>query len=117
ARKSSSDTRTTPSTSRESASANVVLPAALTPSIATRLLFGSARTRATTSSNEELGMELRPPLRPRGHDPLAAEDLLERLRLRLRVVGLQVELREPQPVALLEQVVDPVAGRVELEPV
>ena len=33
------------------------------------------------------------------------------------IVRLQVQLREPQPVAALQQLVDPVARRVELEPV
>src|SRR3954470_13478317 len=75
-------------------------------------------------------MELRPALRaPRDEaderladldvaaDPLAAEDILERARLRLGIVGLEVQLGQAEPVALLEQLVDPVARRMELEPV
>src|SRR5690242_1804649 len=75
-------------------------------------------------------MELRPALRAARYeadervadldvraDPLAVEQVGERLRLPLRVVGLQVQLRELQPVALVEQLVDPVAGRVQFESV
>jgi hypothetical protein len=75
-------------------------------------------------------MKLRPPLRAAGDeaderlpdlhvaaDALAPEDFLERARLRLGIVCLEVQLGEAEPVALLEQLVDPVARRMELEPV
>src|SRR3954452_16435095 len=67
---------------------------------------GRFRIRAT--SEKELCMQLRPPLRPARHeaherladldvgaDALAAEDVREGLRLRVRVVGLQVQLGQP----------------------
>ena len=41
----------------------------------------------------------------------------ERFRLHPRLVGSQLELGEPKLVSLLEQLRDPFAGRVHLEPV
>src|SRR2546423_12939902 len=49
-------------------------------------------------------------------DLFALEQLRERACLRLRIVSLHVQLRQPEPRALLEQVVDPVARRVQLQP-
>src|SRR3954470_11867477 len=122
--------RTTPGTRAAIASARVVLPEALTPSMPMRLPRGSPAMRATSASDEELGMELRPPLRAAGDetdervadldvtpDALAAEDFLERARLRLRVVGLEVQFGKAEAVVLLEQLLDPVPGRMQLEPV
>jgi glyoxylase I family protein len=75
-------------------------------------------------------VQLRPALGPARHeaherladldvpaDALAVEHVRKGLGLRLRVIGLQVEFREAQTVTLLEQIVDPVARRMELEPV
>src|SRR5437764_3403807 len=85
---------------------------------------------ARPRSQEELGVQLRPALRPAWHeadervtdldvraDALALEHLRQRRRLRLRIVGLEVQLGQTEPVALLEQFVDPIARRVQLEPV
>src|SRR5882757_8016965 len=86
--------------------------------------------RDMSALDEQLRVQLRAALRaPRyeAHERLADLDVgaelcaLEYLgqcaRLRFRIVRLQVQLRQAQPVALLEQVVDPVARRVQLEPV
>src|SRR5690348_509897 len=80
--------------------------------------------------DEHLRFQLGPPLRAAGReaderladldlraDPLAVEQLRDRLRLPLGVVRLQVELGETEAVRLAEQLVDPVAGRMQLEPV
>src|SRR4051812_5412998 len=80
--------------------------------------------------DEQLAEELRPALRAAadeaddGFADLHAgsvaggvEDLREGLRLARRVVRLEVQLRKPQRVALREELVDPLARRVELEPV
>src|SRR4051794_23023218 len=48
---------------------------------------------------------------------LEVEDPREGLRLPGRVVGLQVQLRQLQLLALREKVLDPLARRMELEPV
>src|SRR5579864_5273497 len=80
--------------------------------------------------DEQLSMQLGTPLRAAGEEPderladldvgaqpFAVEHLGERQRLRLRIVSLQMQFREAQTVALVEQVVDPVAGRMQLEAV
>src|SRR6185437_5971275 len=80
--------------------------------------------------DEQLAEELRPALRAaadEAHDSLTdfhagsvavgIEDLRERLRLARRIVRLEVQLRQPQFVALCEQLVDPLARRMKLEPV
>ena len=83
-----------------------------------------------TRSKENLGDELRPSLGAallEAHErvadehvavePVDAEDLRERNGLLLRILRPQVELAEPELVASGEQLVDPVARRVDLEPV
>src|SRR6266404_5685969 len=80
--------------------------------------------------DEHLRFELGPSLRPAGReadegladldvrtDALAVEEVRERVRLALRVVRLQVQLGEAQPVGRAEQLGDPVARRMELEAV
>src|SRR5205814_7252824 len=81
-------------------------------------------------SDEHLRFQLGPALRASGReaderladldlraDPFAVEQLGDRLGLALGIVRLQVDLREAEPVGLGEQLVDPVARRMELEPV
>src|SRR6185312_5655704 len=80
--------------------------------------------------DEQLAEELRPALRAaadEAHDRVAdlhagavalgVEDGRERLRLALRIVGLEMELRQLQFVSLREELVDPLARRMELQPV
>ena len=75
-------------------------------------------------------MELRAPARSARHEPkpriadqhartvdAEIENLRQRFGLRLRVVRAQVELAEPQLVLRLQQLVEPLARRMELEPV
>src|SRR5579864_3176698 len=52
-----------------------------------------------------------------GADALAAEYVRERVRLAEGVVGLEMDLRESEAVSLADEVVDPVARRVQLEAV
>src|SRR5438067_7032175 len=82
-------------------------------------------------SDEQLAVELRPPLRAAGdeaHERLAhmyaavgvgleVEDRRQRVRLLLRIVRLQLQLRHAQVGRSLEQLLDPVARRMQLEPV
>ena len=92
--------------------------------------FPARRPRPRRSSRQHLGHELGAALGPRGeeaHDALAEvharalaleeEDLGQRDRFLLGVVGAQVELADLELVGLRERVVDPVARRMHLEPV
>src|SRR5437016_2817443 len=80
--------------------------------------------------DEKLGVKLRATLRPLGDEAddgvgdldaavpgRQVEQVAERLRLRHRVVGAQVELGEPKDVLGRDELVDPLPRRVELEPV
>src|SRR5581483_7190627 len=81
-------------------------------------------------SDEHLRFELGPPLRAAGceadegladldlrADPPAVEELRDRCRLPFGIVRFQVELGEAETVRLAEQLVDPVAGRMKLQPI
>jgi hypothetical protein len=81
-------------------------------------------------SNEQLGVELWPSLwavRHEPHDGVAdlhrrgrvghGQQLAKGRRLELRIVGAQLELGEPQILSMVEQLLEPVARWVQLEPV
>src|SRR5688500_6108527 len=81
-------------------------------------------------SGQQLTVELRPALRAAGQEAddrvpdrhirpveLGIEQLRERDRLRLRVVGEQVQLRQRELLRVLEQLVQPLPRRVHLESV
>src|SRR2546425_3395908 len=78
--------------------------------------------------DEELAVQLRPSLRAAGDEAyecladldraflgLEPEQPGQRLRLRLRVVREQVELGQAQIAALRQELLDPVAGRGQVE--
>src|SRR4029077_11567760 len=80
--------------------------------------------------DEQLAEELRPALWAVGDEAdygvahfhacsvaLDVEDPCQSLCLPRRVVGLQMQLRQPQLVTLREELVDPLPGRMQLEPV
>src|SRR5438477_3362679 len=104
--------------------ADEIPPAARCP-FQTRPEPGSGRVL-----NEQLAEELGPSLRPAADEPdhrvadldvgpvsFDVENLRERLGLARRIVRFQVQLRQPQLVALGEELLDPLARRMELEPV
>src|SRR5688500_11572296 len=81
-------------------------------------------------SQQDLGDQLGPALGPTGLEayervadehvgvqPVDAEDLRERDGLLLGVLRPQVELAQPQLVDVAEEILDPLAWRMDLEPV
>ena len=92
---------------------------------------GKSTAQSPARSREALGVQLGPALRPARQEPherLADLDVAaatprgssrsrERRRLRLRLVGSQLQLASRSSSPSREQLVDPVARRVHLEPV